>query len=104
KTLLGNDTVSKTSAVGLRAYYKGVTDMHKENFIELHFLKSALPGYFWIFPLPGGIANVGIGIESGRVRRKKINLREMMLSAIASDPNINYRFKDATLTDKITGW
>ncbi len=34
--------------------------MHKDNFIELHFLKSLLPGYLWIFPLPNGEANVGL--------------------------------------------
>jgi flavin-dependent dehydrogenase len=70
----------------------------------LHFLKDTLPGYFWIFPLPNGEANVGLGIESNVVRRKKINLREVMLKAIAENPNISHRFKDATLEGKIQGW
>ena len=47
---------------GVRAYYSGVKGFHKENFIELHFLKEMLPGYFWIFPLPNGMANVGAGM------------------------------------------
>jgi flavin-dependent dehydrogenase len=35
---------------GIRAYYEGVTQLHPNNFIELHFLEELLPGYFWIFP------------------------------------------------------
>ncbi|MCA1481045.1 NAD(P)/FAD-dependent oxidoreductase, partial [Bradyrhizobium sp. NBAIM08] len=69
----------KSYSVGLRAYYSGVTDLHPQNFIELHFLPEVLPGYFWIFPLPNGMTNVGVGILSEKVRQKKINLREQML-------------------------
>lgn len=104
KQFLSNHTTDKTSAIGLRAYYDGVTGMHHDNFIELHFLPEVLPGYFWIFPLPNGKANVGVGILSERVRAKKINLREKMLDAIKNNPNISPRFKDATLDGKILGW
>lgn len=104
KQFLSNHTTDKTSAIGLRAYYDGVTGMHHDNFIELHFLPEVLPGYFWIFPLPNGKANVGVGILSERVRAKKINLREKMLDAIKNNPNISPRFKNATLDGKILGW
>lgn len=104
KQFLGQHTTDKTSAVGLRAYYEGVTGMHGDNFIELHFLPEVLPGYFWVFPLPNGMANVGVGILSERIREKKINLREKMLDAIKNNPNIAPRFKDAKLHGKILGW
>lgn len=104
KTLLQDNQVKKTAAIGLRAYYEGVTGMHEQNFIELHFLKEVLPGYFWIFPLPNGQANVGICMESDLVRKKKINLRELMLNAIEHNPNIKHRFTHAKLMDKIYGW
>jgi len=104
KELLQNKNVSKTAFVGLRAYYEGVSDLHPENFIELRFLREAIPGYFWIFPLPDGQANVGIGMLSDIVRRKKINLRETMLRAISENPTIKHRFANARLTDKIYGW
>ena len=104
KQFLSNHTTDKTSAVGLRAYYEGVTGMHGENFIELHFLPEVLPGYFWIFPLPNGMANVGVGILSETIRKKKINLRERMLDAIKNNPNISPRFKDTELKGKIQGW
>lgn len=104
KTFLKIDESPKAYAVGLRAYYTGVTGLHKENFIELHFLPEMLPGYLWIFPLPNGVVNVGVGILSERIREKKINLREQMLQAIKTNPNINHRFANATLVDKIQGW
>lgn len=104
KTLAPAKPSPKAHAIGLRAYYEGVTDMNPNNFIELHFLPEMLPGYFWIFPLPGGKANVGVGIPSERVRTKKINLRELMLKTIEENPTINKRFKDAKLDGKILGW
>ncbi|WP_118974349.1 geranylgeranyl reductase family protein [Taibaiella koreensis] len=104
RQLLDGNAPSKTSSVGLRAYYEGVTGMHPQHFIELHFLNGILPGYFWIFPLPGGAANVGIGMDTALVRKKKINLREVMLEAISSNPNIRDRFTHARLSDKIYGW
>ncbi|MEO6832156.1 MAG: geranylgeranyl reductase family protein [Chitinophagaceae bacterium] len=93
----------KTSAVGLRAYYSGVTGM-KDNQIELHFLPELIPGYFWIFPLTNGRANIGAGMLSADVRFKKINLREKMLEAIAKNPNLKERFAYAKLEGKILGW
>lgn len=105
RKILMNDSISsKSYAIGLRAYYEGVTNLDKDNFIELHFLPELLPGYFWIFPLPDGKVNVGVGILSDRVRKKKINLREQMLDAIKNNPNIKHRFASATLVDKIQGW
>lgn len=104
KKFVNEDATAKAYAVGLRAYYTGVTDMDANNFIELHFLPELLPGYFWIFPLPNGTVNVGVGILSDQVRKKKINLREQMLQAIKNNPNIKHRFANATLTDKIQGW
>jgi menaquinone-9 beta-reductase len=104
KQFLKEGNTPRSYAVGLRAYYEGVTDMHAENFIELHFLPEMLPGYLWIFPLPGGKANVGVGILSERIREKKINLREQMLFAIRNNPQIAPRFKGAQLIDKIQGW
>jgi geranylgeranyl reductase family protein len=104
KKYLSENTAPKTYAVGLRAYYEGVADLHQDNFIELHFLPEMLPGYLWIFPLPNGMANVGVGILSETIRERKINLREQMLLAIKNNPKIAPRFANATLNGKIQGW
>lgn len=88
----------------LRAYYSGVKGMHESNFIELHFIKDLLPGYFWIFPMSDGTANVGIGMLSEVVARKKINLKKKMEEIISSHPAIKKRFEGATLEGEIQGW
>jgi hypothetical protein len=89
---------------GIRAYYEGVTELHDQNFIELHFLEELLPGYFWIFPLPNGQANVGAGMLSSSVSAKKVNLKQDMLRAIANNPKIKHRFANAKLVNNIQGW
>ncbi|MDV7401723.1 hypothetical protein RZS08_60450, partial [Arthrospira platensis SPKY1] len=63
-------------AGAVRAYFRNVAPLHPENFIELHYLPEVNPGYFWIFPLPGGHANVGLGMRTDFIKKKKINLRE----------------------------
>jgi geranylgeranyl reductase family protein len=91
-------------AAGIRGYYEGVTDFHAENFIELHFMKEVLPGYLWIFPLPNGLANVGVGMLSSSVSKKKVDLKKAMQKAIDENPTIKNRFKNAKLKGKIQGW
>jgi geranylgeranyl reductase family protein len=104
KKYINENESGKAYAVGLRAYYSGISGLHSDNFIELHFLPEMLPGYLWIFPLPNGMSNVGVGILSERVRDKKINLREQMLYAIQNNPQIAPRFAGAKLESKIQGW
>jgi len=94
----------KHYAAGIRAYYKGVTGMQADNFIELHFLKSLLPGYLWIFPLPNGEANVGLDMLSDHVRKEKVNLKKLLQDTIAQDPVFQERFKNAELVSNIEGY
>ncbi len=89
---------------GLRAYYKHVSGLHAQNFIELHFLPELLPGYFWIFPLPNGYANVGLGILSQVVKKKQLDLKKLLLQVIETHPTIAPRFKHAERVDEIRGY
>lgn len=104
KKLAGIQKENEHYCAGIRAYYKGVEGMHPQNFIELHFLPEMLPGYFWIFPLPNGMANVGAGMLSSEVSKRKVNLKADMVKAIANNPAIKERFKNAELQGKIQGW
>ncbi len=94
----------KHHCAGIRAYYKGVEGMDKDNFIELHFLKQLLPGYFWAFPLPNGMANIGLGIRSDRISKEKINLKEKLQEVLATEPALKERFKNAELEGKVQGF
>lgn len=91
-------------AAGVRAYFKNVTGMHKDNFIELHFLKTLLPGYLWIFPLPNGEANVGLDMISSAVKKKKVNLKQLLQTTIQQDPVLKERFRDASAISPIEGY
>lgn len=94
----------KHNAGAVRAYYKNVKGCHKDNFIELHFLKDYLPGYFWIFPLPNGEANVGFGMLTETISKRKVNLEKSLLEIIQNRPGIKERFADAELDGKILGF
>ncbi len=94
----------KHFCAGLRAYYTGVADLDANGFIELHFLKPFLPGYFWIFPLTNGGANVGVGMLSEAVSQRKINLKNSMLELIKTHPSLNKRFAQAQLVGSIQGY
>ncbi len=89
---------------GLRVYYKNVTGMKEGNYIELHFVKDFLPGYFWIFPLANGECNVGVGMRSDYVAKKRINLKEEMNHIIKKYPQLSERFKNAEPVDEIRGY
>ncbi len=87
----------KHYAVAVRGYYRGVTGMDANNFIELHFLNEILPGYLWIFPLPNGEANVGVGMLKSALTRKQVNLKQAMHDLVTTHPNLRGRFEKAEL-------
>ncbi len=89
---------------GIRAYYTGVTGMDDENFIELHFLKELLPGYLWIFPLPDGGANVGLGVRSDYISKKRLNLKKMLPQLLSAYPALSERFANASLQGDVKGF
>ncbi len=49
------------AGTAFRQYFRGVDDPR----VWVLFEKDLLPGYAWVFPLPGGRANVGFGMERG---------------------------------------
>lgn len=88
---------------GVRAYYRGVQGLDPQGFIELIFLKELLPGYLWIFPLPGGRANVGLGLRSEVVRRRRVDLKAVMQHLLATHPQLRDRFAHAQPEGPIQG-
>jgi geranylgeranyl reductase family protein len=89
---------------GIRSYYTGVRGLHPDNFFELYFLDALLPGYLWVFPLPDGSANVGLGMASSDVSARKANLKQILDDALRRHPLLRERFADAVPTQKLEGW
>jgi menaquinone-9 beta-reductase len=90
-------------AAGVRAYYSGVKGLDPQGFIELIFLKDLLPGYLWVFPLPGGRANVGLGLRSDVLRQRKVDLKTLLHQLLKEHPALRDRFADAQLEGSIGG-
>lgn len=97
-----NDNPAGHFIAAIRAYYKGVTGMTDR--IEIHMVKSLIPGYFWIFPLPNGEANVGLGMIIEDMHKKKVNLKDALLREIRENPLFKDRFAGAELMEPIRGW
>lgn len=89
---------------GVSAYYDNVNGFDSRGFVELHFLESCLPGYFWVFPLPGGQANAGVYIRSDVVSKRKINLKERLHSCIYDHPILKERFAHSQQVGRIRGF
>lgn len=88
-----------------RIYYEGVRDLKE---MEIHFLDGLMPGYFWIFPVGGGIANVGAGMIESRLNGaggKKVNLRKATYEVIANHDRFRQRFALAREVEgSFRGW
>lgn len=93
------------SCAAVRAYFRGVEGM-KAGVNEFHFFKELLPGYFWIFPLENGWANVGFGILPGinGENKKTLKLRDTLTLIIETMPNIAPRFQNAKSMNGIKGF
>lgn len=104
KKLAAHKVEPEHYSAGIRAYYKNVTGLHQQNFIELHFLKGFKSGYLWIFPMPNGLANVGVCMLSKTVSAKKTNLKQLMTDAVKTNPGLKNRFTNAVMEGQIEGW
>jgi len=87
--------------VALRCYYKNIKDLTDQ--IELHYVDEVIPGYFWIFPLEDGYANIGIGMLHKYIKKQKIDLNQALTETINS-PYFKDRFEGAEPMEKPAGW
>jgi len=92
------------NSAGLRVYYEGVTSFHKDQYIELYFMREILPGYVWVFPLPDNKANVGIGMLTADISRKGINLKETLATILMNHPQLKERFRSARPLETAKGF
>lgn len=113
----GNTREDAHYATGIKVYFSGLRKQKIENkakdegiredglnAVEFYFLRSVLPGYLWIFPLPNGEANVGLGIRTDIMKKKKINLKSALFDAIRDTPELKERFKDASQIGAVQAW
>jgi menaquinone-9 beta-reductase len=97
-----NKVDAKHQCIASRAYYDNVEGLTSN--IEIHFINSVLPGYFWIFPCGEKKANVGVGILTADVRKQNKKVVQTMLEAIEKEPLFKNRFQNAKRISEIKGW
>ncbi len=89
---------------GIRVYYKNVKGFNEGNHLEFFFDKKLLPGYFWAFPLGNGMANVGLGMVSTEIAKRKVNLKKMFEQMLTEHPRVSNMFAEAEPMEKPKGW
>lgn len=85
----------------VRAYYSGIKGLRGN--VEIHFLPESMPGYFWIFPLSGNEANVGVGMLLSEITKRKLNLGQVLEKCLKSR-RFAGRFDSAKLQGEVKGW
>lgn len=101
---LAKIVIDRNHHVGsVRAYYSNVSDT-KSNTTEVYFDKRFLPSYLWVFPLPENRANVGFGMLSSTIAKRKLNIRTMFYEFIEQHPELSLRFKNATQIGELEGF
>lgn len=101
KTAGVHPVVHDRHATNSRAYFKGVAC--DPTSVELHYLPDVNPGYFWIFPVDGGLCNVGVGLPSVYVQKHRIDPKKMLLE-LTRLPQFKERFKKAQMVSEIGVW
>jgi len=98
KETYGRDMVDREHYCGgWREYWSGVKGCkNDEGAIEIHFLNKS-PGYFWMFPVGGGVVNVGVGVVLADLDKQKRKLKDLQANIIAKHPTLSQRFADAEM-------
>lgn len=87
-------------ALTVRGYYDDI-DGH-DDLVEFIFDQRILPGYFWIFPIGAGAANVGCGTFQHMIVQHDINLRELFMDFVNEHP-VGRKLKTAKLRGPLKG-
>lgn len=98
------------SAVALRGYVKHEGLVGRIDALEVVWHRRLARGYGWIFPAPGGVFNVGVGLThshaagaDGRSTMADVNLREMFAAFAEIHPPAGELLAGGTLQGDLKG-
>lgn len=89
------------SAFAVRAYYENVSLSRPRSF-GIFWERELLPAYGWVFPLPGGRANVGVGLRADMLERSPAKLPEL-LERFCALPRVTQELHGARRVGKVSG-
>jgi geranylgeranyl reductase family protein len=87
--------------LALRQYYRNVAG--EPGLFELHWEKSVLPAYGFIFHLNDGLAVVGTGMFRKDQQRLKANIQERLATFISQNPYAREALKNAEPVGPVAG-
>ena len=87
-SLGGRRIPTRPMGVAMRAYYRSPksSETYLESFLELWAGDELLPGYGWLFPLPDGTVNVGLGLLSTSPHFQQTDYKRMLDGWLAGLP------------------
>lgn len=90
--------VHEGSAIAIKGIYSGVKGLSGK--MEFFLDDDVGFGYGWFFPMGGDKANVGIGLDIAYLKRRKINIRQLLADMIEK-PIIKPRMAEAKLESEL---
>lgn len=103
RQVLGRKPPRKHFSIAVRTYYQNIAPLTNKPALEVLFLDEVLPGYFWIFPLPNGRYNVGLGMMYQDMQARKVDLKKLLRELTEQHPVLRERFQDAIMETKPIG-
>jgi menaquinone-9 beta-reductase len=101
---LAGRVMDRNNHVGsVRAYYSDISGLDPHT-TEVYFDEQFLPSYLWIFPLPENRANVGFGMLSSEIAKRKVDLKKLFYEFIAQSPELQTRLGNATQISALEGF
>jgi geranylgeranyl reductase family protein len=87
-SLGGRRLERRPMGVAVRAYYRSPRSKETflESYLELWHGDDLLPGYGWIFPLPDGTVNVGLGLLNTSPHFQNVDYKRLLRDWLAGFP------------------
>ena len=87
-SLGGHRIDGRPMGVAMRAYYRSPksSETYLESYLELWRGNDLLPGYGWLFPLPDGTVNVGLGLLSTSPHFQQVDYKRLLEDWVAGLP------------------
>ena len=90
------------SAFALRVYYRGLSNVGSDAFFI--YDERFLPAYFWVFPLPDGRANVGVGRFERYARADAPKLTALFDRFVEQNDFVRHLLEGGEPEGKLRGW
>jgi flavin-dependent dehydrogenase len=94
----------KEDACGITTYFRNVPEITESDLAECFILEELRGGGMYILPVGNGVVNVNVAVKNEIVKKYKLNLRQIMFTALQTHPALKDRFQNAVVIKKPAGF